>query len=285
MKAILSLLLTGAMAFMLTACAENNVTNKPENTSASSASEETAADPAVSEQDADQTAAEQAADQNDESTRASSYSETRNDSAADTPGPEAAAPEESNPQTQATAGSRSDAPEVPTAPTKITAVRSTAVQTTTASQTNPPQTTTRPVTERPATATRETTAVTVPGTDDSRAEQVAALVNEERRKAGVGSLTFDAELSSNAAVRAREIVQKFEHTRPDGSKFSTAITIPWRTVGENIAAGQRSPQEVMNSWMNSTGHRQNILQSSFAKIGVAVLERSGRLYWVQLFAG
>lgn len=117
------------------------------------------------------------------------------------------------------------------------------------------------------------------------AQQVANLVNQERAKVGLNPLTFDEELSANALVRAKEIVTKFDHTRPDGSKFSTAITIPWKTVGENIAWGQSTPEIVMRSWMNSEGHRANILKASFTKIGVGVYESNGRLYWVQLFAG
>lgn len=117
------------------------------------------------------------------------------------------------------------------------------------------------------------------------AEQVAQLVNEERSKAGLAPLSFDTQLSEDALVRAKEIVGTFDHTRPDGSSFSTAVTISWNTVGENIAWGQSSPQSVMNTWMNSTGHRQNILNSSFTKIGVGVTEYNGRLYWVQLFVG
>lgn len=117
------------------------------------------------------------------------------------------------------------------------------------------------------------------------AEQVAQLVNEERSKAGLAPLSFNTQLSADALVRAREIVDTFDHTRPDGSSFSTAVTISWNTVGENIAWGQSSPQSVMNAWMNSTGHRQNILNSSFTKIGVGVTEYNGRLYWVQLFVG
>jgi uncharacterized protein YkwD len=126
---------------------------------------------------------------------------------------------------------------------------------------------------------------TPPAGLDDRVRQVAALVNEERAKAGLPALTLDTTLSANATVRAREIVSKFDHTRPDGSSFSTAITIPYRRSGENIAWGQKSPEAVMNAWMGSDGHRKNILGSSFTKLGVGVVEQNGRLYWVQLFVG
>lgn len=114
---------------------------------------------------------------------------------------------------------------------------------------------------------------------------MAELVNQERASAGLSPLAFDVELSANASVRAKEIVTKFDHSRPNGEKFSTAITIPWRTVGENIAWGQPTPKAVMQSWMNSDGHRANILKAGYTKIGVGVYETNGRLYWVQLFAG
>lgn len=150
--------------------------------------------------------------------------------------------------------------------------------------TQAPRPTTKPAPTR-STATTKPRTTTKPATPASYVEQVAALTNAERQKAGVSALTLDATLSQNAAVRAKEIVTKFDHTRPNGSKFHSAITIPWRTVGENIAYGQRSPQEVVTGWMNSAGHRENILKSSFTKIGVGVYESGGRLYWVQLFAG
>ena len=140
------------------------------------------------------------------------------------------------------------------------------------------------VTTKRSTTVKPTTPTTVPQVSGDRAKQVVALVNAERAKVNLPALSYHAELSSNAMVRAREIVSKFDHTRPDGSKFSTAITIPYRMVGENIAAGQRSPEEVMQAWMNSAGHRENILRAEYDKIGVGVVESGGRLYWVQLFA-
>ena len=151
---------------------------------------------------------------------------------------------------------------------------------TTAKPTTKP--TTQPTTKPTAEATTKPSDAPAAGTMTG---QVAALVNAERAKAGLSPLTLDTELSANAAVRAQEIVEKFDHTRPDGSKFSTAVTIEWRTVGENIAYGQSSPEAVMNAWMNSSGHRANILNADFDKIGVGVVRSGGRLYWVQLFAG
>lgn len=121
----------------------------------------------------------------------------------------------------------------------------------------------------------------------SYARQVAKLVNEERAKAGLHPLSFDAELASAAQIRANEIKTSFSHTRPDGRKFSSVLTdngIRFTGAGENIAWGQKSPEHVMEAWMNSDGHRANILNAKFTKIGVGQYrDAAGRNYWVQLF--
>ena len=114
---------------------------------------------------------------------------------------------------------------------------------------------------------------------------MTALVNAERAKAGLHALTLNRELSANATVRAREIINSFSHTRPNGNSFSSAITLSYRTAGENIAYGYSSAESVMNGWMNSAGHKANILKSSYTQIGVGVVENRGTLYWVQLFIG
>lgn len=129
-----------------------------------------------------------------------------------------------------------------------------------------------------------------PGDDNvsnSFEEQVVTLVNEERAKAGLNPLTLDTRAASAAAVRSREIQTSFSHTRPDGSSFATALTqagVSYRSSGENIAYGQTTPQQVMNGWMNSSGHRANILNASFTSIGVGYTQdSSGTPYWTQLF--
>lgn len=117
--------------------------------------------------------------------------------------------------------------------------------------------------------------------------QVAALVNAERAKVGLSPVTLDTTLSKAAQVRAKEIVNHFSHTRPNGSSFSTAITeqgFSFRGSGENIAYGQKTPQAVMNAWMNSDGHRANILNTKYTKIGVGYYQQNGVNYWTQLFA-
>lgn len=119
------------------------------------------------------------------------------------------------------------------------------------------------------------------------AEQVVELVNQERTKAGLSAVTLDQNIASAALVRAKEIETSFSHTRPNGSKFSTALTeqgVTFKGAGENIAWGQKSPEAVIQAWMNSEGHRANILNKNFTKIGVGYYQNAaGRNFWTQLF--
>lgn len=133
-----------------------------------------------------------------------------------------------------------------------------------------------------------------PGTDTSDAnlsyaEQVVKLVNEEREKRNLAPLSIDKRVQTAAQVRARECEQSFSHTRPNGSGFATALkeqNVSYRTAGENIAWGQRSPEEVVNAWMNSDGHRANILSAKYTSIGVGYYQNDrGVNYWSQLFTG
>lgn len=160
--------------------------------------------------------------------------------------------------------------------------------------TQAPATPTAPATQAPATPTAPATQApatpTAPSSDNSGisgyAEQVMQLVNAERAKQGLSSLTTTSALSSAANKRATEIKQSFSHTRPNGSSFSTVLGeygISYSAAGENIAYGQKTPQEVVNGWMNSAGHRANILNSKFNKIGIGVYQSGNTIYWSQLF--
>lgn len=128
-------------------------------------------------------------------------------------------------------------------------------------------------------------------TEDSEissfAKQVVSLVNRERAKEGLSALTIDAQLTAAALIRAQECETSFSHTRPDGSHFTTALkeqNVRYRGAGENIAWGQSSPEEVVAAWMNSSGHRANIMNPNFTTIGVGHYENSrGTDYWAQLF--
>ena len=117
-------------------------------------------------------------------------------------------------------------------------------------------------------------------------EQVVVLVNQERKKAGLAPLTHRADIKNVAEKKAMDMINSnyFSHTSPNyGSPFDMlkAFGVSYRTAGENIAKGQKSPQEVMNAWMNSSGHRANILNGSYTSIGVGYYNGA----WVQLFVG
>lgn len=121
----------------------------------------------------------------------------------------------------------------------------------------------------------------------SAASEVVRLTNSARSKNGYAALVEDGALSEAAAVRAREIARSFSHTRPSGASFSSALSesgVSYLRAGENIASGQKSASEVVNAWMNSPGHRANILNSSYSRIGSASVNIDGTFYWVQLFA-
>ena len=119
------------------------------------------------------------------------------------------------------------------------------------------------------------------------ARQVAVLVNRERQAEGLPLLRYSDVLSEAANKRAKEIQTYFSHTRPKGTSCFTAVTeigIRYRYIGENIAYGQRTPEEVMNGWMNSSGHRANILSPNVEYMGIGVTKKNGVYYWTQFFA-
>lgn len=132
---------------------------------------------------------------------------------------------------------------------------------------------------------------TTPTTEEFCAE-VIRLVNVERANEGLAPLsTFDS-LTEAAEIRAPELPELFSHTRPDGSTCFTALNETGAskgayTMGENIAAGQSTPAAVVESWMNSPGHRANILNGDFTHIGVGYIrvDSGYRHYWVQMFVG
>lgn len=116
--------------------------------------------------------------------------------------------------------------------------------------------------------------------DYSSAYQVMNLVNQERGNAGLNELKMDADLMEAAMQRAAELVFSFSHTRPSGQ---SCFTVSDKAFGENIAAGYWDADSVMNGWMNSEGHRANILREYYTSIGVGCFWYDGVGYWVQLF--
>lgn len=123
--------------------------------------------------------------------------------------------------------------------------------------------------------------------DAAYTAKVVELVNAERAKNGLSPLTVRNDLAEYAQLRSTEIVDKFAHERPNGSNPLTYVMglSGIHAAGENIAWGQSSPEAVMNAWMNSDGHRKNILSSMYTTIGVGCYRSGGRLYWVQIFGG
>ncbi|GMK39873.1 hypothetical protein PCCS19_29280 [Paenibacillus sp. CCS19] len=144
-------------------------------------------------------------------------------------------------------------------------------------------------TTKPSTGTSTGGTGTSTGTTTSTsayAQQVVTLVNQERAKAGLSALTSDSLLTTVANDKAKDMAVNhyFSHTSPTyGSPFDmmTAYGVKYSYAGENIAAGQKTPQEVMTAWMNSAGHKANILSANFKKIGVGYYNGQ----WVQEFTG
>ena len=116
------------------------------------------------------------------------------------------------------------------------------------------------------------------------------LVNIERANAGLAPLGTSNALNQATQVRATELIQLFAHERPDGRSIWTVLDeygISRRTSGENIAVGQTTPAQVVEGWMNSPGHRANILNPNFTKLGVGYAKTNTgyKHHWAQMFIG
>jgi uncharacterized YkwD family protein len=151
----------------------------------------------------------------------------------------------------------------------------------------PAQTTPQPVQEQSETATQPTTPQTT-STLSAYEQKVVDLTNQERAKNGLPALKVDLTLSKMAREKSRDMSANdyFSHTSPTyGSPFDMMkkYGISYRYAGENIAMGQRTPEEVVKAWMNSEGHRKNILSSNFNYIGVGFVSEGN--YWTQEFIG
>ena len=118
--------------------------------------------------------------------------------------------------------------------------------------------------------------------------EIVNLVNIERQKEGLAPLQYSSELSKVARAKSQDMASKnyFSHNSPTyGDPFTMMRTfgIQYKTAGENIAKGYLNAQSVMKGWMNSSGHRANILNPSFGKIGVGYVNINGTTYWTQMF--
>lgn len=133
--------------------------------------------------------------------------------------------------------------------------------------------------------------LTIPTLDSSVTAyeaEVVRLVNVARAQNGLAALSTNWELSRVARYKSQDMIDKhyFSHTSPTyGTPFEMmkAFGLTYRTAGENIAYGQRTPQEVVTAWMNSSGHRANILNASYTQIGVGYVANGN--YWTQMFIG
>ena len=155
--------------------------------------------------------------------------------------------------------------------------------------------TTNPLLDPQGTATRAEIATMMKGfmtngnsstSQLSYEEQVVALVNAERAKENLAPLTMTESLKTVAEIRAEETTVLFSHDRPNGSSCFSILSeygISYRAAGENIAWGQKTPEIVVDAWMNSPGHRANIMSSNFGHIGVGYYVKDNVAYWVQLF--
>lgn len=121
--------------------------------------------------------------------------------------------------------------------------------------------------------------------DFDSANSVYQMVNQERSSRNLTKLVSNAQLQSEAMSRAVELAAYYSHTRPNGEKGSLIISNRKGWYGENIAVGYTSSEAVMTGWMNSEGHRANILNTKYTQIGVGCFWHNGIYYWVQLFNG
>ncbi|MBQ9552508.1 MAG: CAP domain-containing protein [Clostridia bacterium] len=204
-------------------------------------------------------------------------------------------PAASEPAATAAAAPMTTAAETTTEPTtaEFTMTKPTTTKPQTTAKPTTKSTTAAPATKKPA-ATSAKPTTTKPKTTAKPTEkattsiatyeaQALRLTNKARQKAGLKAFGTSAELQKYADIRAKEIKQKFSHTRPNGQDCFSLD--PDLIMGENIACGQTTPQEAVDGWMASKGHRENILRERFTlcAVGCYYDKNSDTYYWVQLF--
>lgn len=150
----------------------------------------------------------------------------------------------------------------------------------------PTQKPTQAATKAPTQAPKPQSA-TPPNAITGFESEMLELCNQQRRANGKPDLTLNKTLCANAAVRAEEISRDnwFSHQRPDGTMCFTAVTVDYMTCGENIAYGTRTASATVAAWMDSPGHRANILSDEFTQAGFGCYEIDGVRYWTQFFIG
>ncbi|MBE9155514.1 CAP domain-containing protein [Nodosilinea sp. LEGE 06152] len=133
-----------------------------------------------------------------------------------------------------------------------------------------------------------TSGVTIAQADVTIAQELLRLVNAERQRVNAPPLVLNEKLTAAAQRHAQDMAtsRRMSHTGSDGSTMRSRIDATgyrWSTIGENVAMGQPTAAAVMSAWMNSPGHRQNILNPAFTELGVGQATGSGRIYWTQVF--
>lgn len=171
-----------------------------------------------------------------------------------------------------------------TTTTKPTFDSTTEITTTT---TNTSETTTEYTTTKPTIET-STETTTIYQNNSNYSTQVLNLVNKYRKENGLKELTLNTKLSNVAQIKANDMKNNnyFSHTSPTyGSPFDMMkqFDISYQTAGENIAKGQKTPEAVVNAWMNSEGHRANILNPNYTQMGLGYTSET--IYWCQMFIG
>lgn len=137
---------------------------------------------------------------------------------------------------------------------------------------------------------RRCAAPPTPGCGNEVEREQLRLTNAERTAAGLGALVCDEGLTLAARLHSQDMCDQmyFDHDSLDGRSFSDRINaqgVSWSRIGENIARGQATPADVHDAWMNSSGHRANIMNGAFGRIGIGYVECAGRgPYWTQDFA-
>lgn len=138
-------------------------------------------------------------------------------------------------------------------------------------------------------AEAQTAAPPVARTNNTVAQELLRLVNAERQRVNAPPLVLNANLAIAAQRHSQDMAthRRMSHTGSDGSTMQSRIEATqynWSTIGENVAMGQPTAAAVITAWMNSPGHRRNILNPAFTELGVGYAQGGGRPYWTQVFA-
>ena len=123
---------------------------------------------------------------------------------------------------------------------------------------------------------------------DGLADELLKLINQKRAATGLSALSYSADLQASADIRAKESVQNFSHRRPDGRGCETAVTVDYYVTGENliqVTSEFATAAIMMDTWMNSPSHRNNILLSSFTQMAVGIYVNNGITYVSTIFVG